>query len=311
MARSIAFSAGAGVLSASLMLALLAGSMGAMVLAYLTPLPLFYVGLTFGVGAAVLAGMAGTAASWVIGPIAALGYFLVFALPVAVLVRQGMLWRAGPDGSREYYPPGRLVIWLAGLAAAGLALAAIFSLEIEGGLPGALQPALERAFGLFAPPREFGAVTFDAARWAVVLPAVIAASWMLMIIINGALAQGLATRFKHTLIPSPSLALIELPHALAVVVAVAAVVAAVGGPIGAIGLAVEAIVAVPFFLQGLALLHTVAYRTQSPQIVLLAVYGVLALFTAGILLVAILGLIEQWARLRRRLAGLPRSREDE
>jgi hypothetical protein len=313
-------------MSASLMLVLLAGSLGATVLAYLTPLPLFYAGLTYGVGGALLAGLVGTAASAAIGPLAAFGYLVVFALPVAVLVRQAMLWRAlpgtpdaptlkSPDGNREYYPPGRLATWLVGLATAGLALASLFALDIEGGLPGALQPALEHAIALFAPQgpplREFGTATYDAKRWSFVAPAIIAASWMLMIVINGALAQGLAARFKQSRIPWPSLVRMELPSALAVILGGAALVAATGGPVGAIGLAIEAIVAVPFFLQGLALLHTVAYRTQSPQLVLLAVYGVLTVFAAGILLVAILGLIEQWARFRRRLAGLPPRREDE
>ena len=311
MAKYIAVAAGAGVLSASLMMALLAGSLGNMVLAYMTPLPLFYVGLVYGAGGAVLAGLAGTAASMIVGPLAAVGYFVVFAFPIAILIRQATLWRARPDGSREYYSPGLLAIWLAGLAGAGLALAWALTWDVEGGLPAALRPALELAVGMVTPPRESATVTAVAERLAAIMPAIIATSWMLMIVINGALAQGLAARFGHSRVPSPSLARIALPHALAALLAGAAVAAALGGPLGSIGLAVEAIVAVPFFLQGLGVLHAVAYRTQTPRMVLLATYGVLTVFIVAILLVAAIGLIEQWARFRQRLAGRPPRRENE
>lgn len=301
MVRAIGFSLAAGALSAALVLVLLFGSLGAMVLAYLAPLPLFYVGLVYGVAAVTLAGLAGTAATAGIGWAAALGYLVTFALPAIILVRQALLWRDGPDKARVWFPTGLLVNWLAGLAAAGALVAIVATSGTEGGLLGSLRPALERALSMLTPPGGMKVAASD--DLAQVMPGLIAASWMAMMAINGALAQGLAARFRRNLRPSPAMADIELPRALVAVLAAAAAVGALGGPTGFVGLTVEAIVIMAYFFQGLGLLHAVAYRTQGPQLVLLAVYGVLGIFIATLFMVALIGVIEQWVQWRRRWAG--------
>jgi hypothetical protein len=307
MVKAVGFSLAAGVLSAALVLGLLFGSLGAMVLAYLAPLPLFYVGLAYGVIGAVLAGVAGTVATAAIGWAAAIGFVVAFAAPVAILVRQALLWRDGPDEQRHWYPPGLLATWLAGLAAAGFLFAVLATSGFDGGLPAALRPALERALAMLAPPGGMNTAAVE--EWAQITPGLIAASWIGMMAINGALAQGLASRFGQNQRPSPAMADIELHWALVAILAVAAAAGALGGPTAYVGVTVEAIVLMAFFIQGLGLLHALAHRTQAPHLVLLAVYGVLAVLIAAAIVVALLGVMEQWFQWRRRwAASAPKSK---
>lgn len=302
MAKAVGLSLAAGVLSAALVLGLLFGSLGAMVLAYMAPLPLFYVGLAYGVVGAVLAGVAGTVATAAIGWAAAIGFVVAFAAPVAILVRQALLWREGPDKQRQWYPPGLLATWLAGLAACGFLAAVLATSGFDGGLPGALRPALERALKMLAPPGGMGVDAAAIEEWAQITPGLIAASWIGMMAINGALAQGLASRFGQNRRPSPAMADIELHWALVVILAVAAAAGALGGPAAYMGVTIEAIALMAFFIQGLGLLHALAQRTQTPHLVLLAVYGILAVLIAAAIVVALLGVLEQWFQWRRRWA---------
>jgi hypothetical protein len=82
------------------------------------------------------------------------------------------------------------------------------------------------------------------------------------------------------------------------------------GDVAFIGGTVAAILAFPFFLQGLAVVHGLAARASLPGLVLAAFYA--ALVVAGALvgvLVVILGFIEEWAGFRRRFAGAGASQE--
>ena len=83
-----------GGLSACLYLALLLSSPGAMILVYLTQLPLFFAGLWFGAAAAAIAGLSGAVVLFAAGDILAAAIFAALnAVPVVVLVRQALLAR--------------------------------------------------------------------------------------------------------------------------------------------------------------------------------------------------------------------------
>src|SRR6476660_2894993 len=107
-----------GGVSACLYLALLLSSPGAMILVYLTQLPLFFAGLWFGVAAAAIAGLSGAAVLFAASDLLAAAIFSALnAVPVVVLVRQALLARRDSEGSVVWYPPGRLTL---GLGAGGL-----------------------------------------------------------------------------------------------------------------------------------------------------------------------------------------------
>jgi hypothetical protein len=57
----------------------------------------------------------------------------------------------------------------------------------------------------------------------------------------------------------------------------------------------------PFCLAGLAVLHTAARRLTHPAPALIAFYAISGVFGWPLLAVAVLGLLENWLGLRRRL----------
>ena len=132
-----------GGVSACLYLALLLSSPGAMILVYLTQLPLFFAGLWFGVAAAAIAGLSGAAVLFAASDLLAAAIFAALnAVPVVVLVRQALLARRDTEGAVVWYPPGRLTLWVAGLGIGGIGVA----LLLLGG-PESLQATLRDVIG--------------------------------------------------------------------------------------------------------------------------------------------------------------------
>ena len=120
-----------GALSAVLMTALTAPSVLSLVLFFLVSMPLFMVGLAFGWPAAGVAAVAafGLLAA-MLGPKASLMHALLAGAPVAWLSRLARQHRPAAGAAEgepvdelgeEWYPEGRLLLWMAGLAAAGIA----------------------------------------------------------------------------------------------------------------------------------------------------------------------------------------------
>lgn len=319
MTRSLIFGSLAGIASAVLVLTAASGPLGIM-LGYLAPLPLFFAGLTHGVTAVGIAGVVGTLVSAVNGLLAGGVYLVTFAAPVAVVVRQALLARPATEASTgadvhdglEWYPVGRVVLWLAGWSLGLFGIALLLTADREGGLPAMLQPLLIQFLSAMQQGAAQGAdLEVMAKRLALLMPAVFGVSWLVMMTINGTLAQGMAVLLKQNRRPTPLYRSFTLSRSLAVALVAALVAAAVlPGDVAFIGGTVAAILAFPFFLQGLAVVHGLAARASLPGLVLAAFYA--ALVVAGALvgvLVVILGFIEEWAGFRRRFAGAGTSQE--
>jgi hypothetical protein len=323
MTRSLIFGSLAGIASAVLVLTAASGPLG-ILLGYLAPLPLFFAGLTHGVTAVGIAGVVGTLVSSFNGLLAGSVYLVTFAAPVAVVVRQALLARPAAEASAgastgadisdglEWYPVGRLVLWLAGWSLGLFGIALLLTADREGGLPEMLQPLLTQFLSAMQQGAGQGAdLEAMAKRLALLMPAVFCVSWLVMMTINGTLAQGMAVLLKQNRRPTPLYRVFTLSRSLAVALVAAMVAAAVlPGDVAFIGGTVAAILAFPFFLQGLAVVHGLAARASLPGLVLAAFYA--ALVVAGALvgvLVVILGFIEEWAGFRRRFAGAGASQE--
>lgn len=323
MTRSLIFGSLAGIASAVLVLTAASGPLGIM-LGYLAPLPLFFAGLTHGVTAVGIAGVVGTLVSAVNGLLAGGVYLATFAAPVAVVVRQALLARPAAEAATgaamgadvhdglEWYPVGRVVLWLAGWSLGLFGIALLLTADREGGLPGMLQPLLTQFLSAMQQGAGQGAdLEAMAKRLALLMPAVFGISWLVMMTINGTLAQGMAVLLKQNRRPTPLYRALTLSRSLAVALVAALIAAAVlPGDVAFIGGTVAAILAFPFFLQGLAVVHGLAARASLPGLVLAAFYA--ALVVAGALvgvLVVILGFIEEWAGFRRRFAGAGASQE--
>jgi len=323
MMRSLILGSLAGGASAVLVLIAASGPLGIM-LGYLAPLPLFLAGLTHGLPAVVIAGGVGTLISALNGLLSGGIYLVTFAAPAALVVRQALLARPATEasanaevhGDLEWYPAGQLVVWLVGWALGLFGLALLLTADHEGGMPGMLQPLLEQFLAAMpqnGTAQQGGDMAAMAKNLATMMPAVFGFSWLVMMTINGTLAQGLARMLKQNRRPTPRYRLLVLPRLLAFALAAAIVAGLVlPGDAGFIGATVAAILAFPFFLQGLAVVHGVAAKAAVPGLILAAFYA--ALVVAGALvgvLVVILGFIEEWAGFRRRFAGAGASREND
>jgi len=301
--RAVAVAVACGGVGGCLYLSVMLGTPGALILVYLTQLPLFLAGLWLGAGAAALAGLTGSlvllAASDLLG---AAVFAALNAGPVVLLVRQALLARRRSDGTLAWYPLGLLTAWLTALALAGIG-AALLLLGGPQGLQSVLQSVVAQVLDRLAqrplPNRDQVAETL-----AMVIPGIVAASWMIMAVANAALAQGVLARFGASWRPSPDLAGLGLPLWVPLALGLAAAATAFGGALRFVGINLMIALSVPFCLAGLAVLHAAARRLSHPAMALVGFYMVAGLFGWPLLAIALLGVLESWLGLRHRL--LPR-----
>jgi hypothetical protein len=290
-----------GALAAGPYLLVLTGSTGSMILVYLAQLPLFAAGLWLGTGASASAGFVAALILAGAGNLLAAALFgALNVIPVVLLVRQSLLARPGPGNTVEWYPPGLMTAWLTGfgLVAAGVTLAFLGGPQgAQAALHEALAPALDRHLGEI-PPELDELLAFVA----FILPGIAATSWMMMTASNGSLAQGLLARFGASWRPSPDLAALGLPIWIPVLLALASGATLLGGTARFVGVNVLIVLAVPFCLAGLAVLHTVARRFPRPAVTLTVFYLLAGVLGWPLLLIALLGLLDSPLGLRRRFA---------
>jgi hypothetical protein len=296
-----AIGAGFGVVAGLMYVGVMLGTSGALVLVYLTQLPLFAAGLWLGTGAVVAAGIAGSLVLLAVSDLLGAALFAALnAAPVALLVRQALLARQRPDGTYLWYPPGLLTGWLTGYALAGIGAAMLLlggPETMHQALRSVLATVLDRMYGNRLPNRDEVAGTL-----ASIIPGVVAASWMVTTVVNATLAQGVLARFAVNWRPSPSLVALELPIWLHFALGVTAALVMLGGAARFIGLNAMIALSVAFCLGGLAVLHAAVRRLSHPTMVLVSFYAMAVLFGWPFLIVAVLGLLEIWLGLRRRLA---------
>ena len=302
-----------GLTAGALFGSIVAGSLGAALLAYFAAAPLFLVGLSLGWLPAAAAALIGAATvAGIVGYFAA-GYFaLIIGLPVAVLCRQALLNRSDGRGSVEWYPPGRLVAALTALAAT--ALLAMFTVALLQGVDPRLevQRAIEAVLEAGMPPdiaeraKEQGLPE----RASQFLPGFAAALLFLTLALDGVLGQAIAARLAIARRPSPPWRGMTLPAwpLYALGLSCLAGIAA-SGALEYIGRNLAIVFAVPFLLQGLAVVHAAAARLPGRAVWLAGFYLLGLLMAWPFVLVAALGLAEPFIGLRARLGGGPKENE--
>ncbi len=310
---------GGGVAAAVMYLTILTGTAGGMVMVYLAPLPLLVVGLAFGPMAAMIStGVAALLMAGMAGSLVLSGTFVITAaLPTILVVRQAMLCRQRPDGTAEWYPPGLLLVLLAGLGVTAIAIA--FGLALVFGDGSGLETLIRT---LVVTPLVESLQASDStvgigqdgdpgAFIALIFPGVAAVSWLMMVVINGLLAQAALARFERLPRPGLRMSMVELPAWTALALALA-VVGAIGtdGQLRFLLVNVTIVAMLPFLFSGLAVVHTLATRLAFRGAVLIAFYILLAIMAWPLLAIVGLGIIEQWAGLRRRFAACGPDRGD-
>ncbi len=307
ISKDTAIVIGAGALSGLMYASPTMGHTFSLIFVFFAPLPLFAAGLGFGVTSAIVAIVAGIVSSAVVGgpfdiPFGAPGYVVVEGVPAAVLVRQALLSRQ-EGGAAVWYPPGHLLTWLVGLAAVYFLVAALALSATSGGLVGALEASLaswmERAqeTGLAADAAEM--IEFMAGR----LPAAAAIGWVFCVSVNMALAQAILVRRRRNRRPSPVFSTIDVPFVVMFPFVATLALAFVPGTLGFIGLTLAVIISIPYFLVGLAVLHTASRSWPMREIILGGVYILTIVVFWFLVALTTLGFVEHWLRLRRRFPG--------
>ena len=312
MHRRIVLAFGCGLASALMSFTGHSGSGLGVLLANFAILPLIIVGLAFGTRSAVIASLTGVIALVAFSNLLAGGLYVVtIAAPSWLLVRYGLMNRAPLSGGLQWYPIGNTVALLAGYGATVLALAALTNFDPEGGFKGAVTNLLSDFFGSRISSSE-------SARSALVsqtvnfFPGVAVASWLLLVTVNGVLAQALLARRGLQVRPTPKYAQLNAPEWLYWALAAAAVLVLVGGEqVAFIGRNLAIVFVAPFFFVGLGIIHLIMRKFPLPLMALGAVYFFITVLGWPMLAVAALGFFEQWAGLRRKYGGLANDPEEE
>ena len=314
MRPELILAAAAGLCSSLLFAALAGQTLSGVILANLTMFPLFAAGLGLGLSGAIVAAGSGLVITALVGDIErAAFYAAAFVVPVVVLTHQTLRSRQAA-GDIVWYPTGLLLSWLAGLGAA-MALYWMWQFSPD---EAAEEIRQQLAYILRGPAGQSvepatpsdGELSKLANLFLVYLPGILAASWMLTIVINGGLAQLVLRWSGRNRRPSPAITEIQLPLPLVLLFMVMVIVSMLDG-VGYIGSTFAMVLGVPVLLQGLAVVHAFSAQLGSPGFMLAAFYMLLVISGVVVPLVMILGLIEQWAHLRRRIGPARPNRENE
>jgi hypothetical protein len=308
MSRETLIAFGGGSASALLAASLFAGVPGAWAFVNLVPLPLFLVGLSRGVGPGAIASATGVVVSALLNGVSGgASYAIVHALPAWMVNRKATLRIQGPDGSAEWYPIGLILSSLTGFAAALLAAVSVLLIPVGPGIETAATAQLTAYVNAFLPDLADALRRDFIQHFAPVFMGSVAAGWVVLIVLNAALAQKILSRLGWNARPSPRFGDLRLPDWASWLLVAACATALFGpGEAGYVGRNVALVSAVPFVFVGLAVAHAYAHRTIIPGMALVGFYLALVIlgWPNGVMLVGALGAAEVWYGLRRK--GGPR-----
>lgn len=310
---------GAGASAALLFASVTSGSWLSVVLFYLAPLPIMIAGLGWSHWAALTAAFTGALAlGLVFGTVFFFAFLAGAGIPawwlgyLAMLARPGssQLNGAASPAALEWYPPGRLVVWAAVLAALIVVVAIPnFGTDAESfraGLHEALAHMLRLESGVpaDAPLSVPGVSNVD--RLIDFLVQAIPAAAAVLATITNVLNLYLAARivkFSGLLKrPWPQLSAMSFPRLVAAALALAMALSFVGSLVGIVAGVLSASLLLAYGVLGLAVLHAITQGISSRAFLLGGTYAAVMVFGWPVLALCLLGLIETAFNLRARVA---------
>jgi len=294
MMQIILVGLGAGAAAALLFASVVSGSIAAIFLFYLAPLPILIAALGWSHVAGLIAAASATAV------VVALSGIFFFAVPVIAfgawwLGYLTLLARAatnGGGGALEWYPTGRLVLWAAVIGTAIVAAAVPNFGTDQQSLQAALRKTYER-------------ILRDQSLIDVLVVAVPPAAAVFSTVTNvfnlwlAARVVKISGRLKR---PWPDLAAWTLPTSTPVLLAAAIAGSFLPDLLGILAGALAASLLMAFAMLGFAVLHAITRGMSTRALVLAAVYAAAAVLGWPVLAMSILGLAEAAFNIRGRVA---------
>jgi hypothetical protein len=259
------------------------------------PLPIAAIGLSFGMGQAVLAAVAAAIITAIIlTPSLAIVFAITFLAPTVFLVRQALLSRQDEDGHFIFFPLQQLILLTLGMTGLGAVLVFFISGGAEG-LPQSFANAIQQVPEVRdALVQIYGISSQEEMLWIANVMLVSAfASWPLLLLGNMQLAQALLVRVKRNLRPQENYDCLQLPiwfvAPLAVFMGGAALLS--GWPASLSG-ALAAMIMAAYFLLGLAIIHAISRHWNGRGFLLAALYFLIFVMAWVIIPVSLMGLLD-------------------
>jgi hypothetical protein len=305
MWKYFAIAVGAGMGSALAFLFAGNGTLFGMLLTYFTQLPLFLVALSFGVPASMTATGVGVLTVIILagGFLAGLAYVAFNAIPVIVFIRQALLNKTDQQGVVHWYPAGLLLGWLTAAGVVLLTIATVWLAVQPAGLEGSVTFFVENILEQILPANSDSGRDQLISRVIPILPGTVVVAWLIMTIVNSTLAQKILVHFGHNLRPWPEIISLELPQWAPILAVISVLLWLLPGELGYYGQNLMLVLLTPFFFVGLAVVHTLCRRMTVGGFALFLFYFTLMALGWPVIIVTVLGFIENWYGLRRRLVA--------
>lgn len=303
---NIAIGLGAGAAAALLFASLASGSLLALVLFYLAPLPILIAAIGWSHWAAlVAAAVASVGLAALFGPLFSLAFLAGVGLPAwwlgyLALLAQPAVTADGRADGLIWYPPGHLVFWTACLGTAiVIACIPFFGFDFEA-IKSSLRASLDRALGLTGdkpPTGELRAINTE--FLATIAPMMVVLMLTLIQSVNLWLAAKVALVSGRLRRPWPAIAEMRLPPIAPVLLA-----AAIAGTLllgfFSIPAVLLASLLTAYALVGLAVVHAMTRSMGGRSLMLFGVYGIMIIYGWPTMVMSAIGVADSFLDIRRR-----------
>jgi hypothetical protein len=304
-----------GLASALLFAVLVTGSPFGIVLSYVAPLPILIGALGWNHRSGLVAtAVGGLAIATAFRPAAGLAFVIGSALPAWGLAYLALLGRPNANGTLEWYPLGRLLLWIA-VSSAVVTFVGVLALS-SWDYPvyrDSLRATIESVIRLQMRipnetplPPTFGGVAREQFIEALVgaVPFVAATAFALVLTLNVWIAAKVVAISQRLPRAWPAIAATRMPLSALLLLGAAVLASFLPGFVSALALAFVGGLLMAFALQGLALLHHVSRGRPGRTGLLVGAYVLLAFIAHTFLpLLALAGIADTAVDLRRRFPG--------
>ena len=312
MIAIVAIAIAAGAASALMFASTISGALISLVLLFLAPLPLMVAAIGWGPLTAAIGGIAATTVfALLFGFRFAFEFATSAALPAWWLGHLAMLGRpvpnpapagngaTAPAAAMEWYPAGRLLLWIAGIGAL-LALWSLFKIDTD---PEVIATVMKKAFAKVANHFAQRGYPIDdnlVDTMGALAPVVVPTLPMIMLTVNLWLAGKIAVTSGRLNRAWPDLKSTALPPMTLVALCVAIAFCFTGGLPALFAKIVTGALLTAYGLAGLAVLHTLTLSSSNRAVWLVLTYAVTIMLMWPLFIMSMLGLADALFGFRER-----------